>query len=513
MIRDRLVYKTALSLVTIATSGAIRLIFSVLVGRVFGAPLLGHVNVIVSTAVFATLLCSPGLGQSVARQMATRGLDADSPAGRSLLTWATACHHIVCLAVSVVTAVLVPADGWGERVLALALTLGYGCYTYYKAVLYGVDLVRQYAVLELSWDVLFLAALLTVVLTGAQPWVLAPMALVYLGFAAGAHLVLFGRRAPDKGPARPAVQPAPESAAPPVTEPAAPRVSASAARPVAEPATPLAAQSAGVRRSLLAFAAVTTVGTASSAGFLQLSQIFAARADGGHGSGLFAAAMTLVTPAYLLPRAMSVVLFPAMARAAGRQDRDSVRRQLTIGTQVLAAGLLPLFALVAMVATALLSGIYGGSFAGGAPVLVVMIWATWVSIASVPAVNALSSDPGRAYLVPAGASVTGFLVGLTLWLLVGASITMVAWGYLAGSLVQSAVPMVEAWRRHGGPGVWPALRMVAVGTAGLLVALQLTSQPTATQVVAGVLAAVLAGLAIVPELRALARVRRVEAVG
>jgi O-antigen/teichoic acid export membrane protein len=223
--------------------------------------------------------------------------------------------------------------------------------------------------------------------------------------------------------------------------------------------------------------------------------------------------MTLVTPAYLLPRAMSVVLFPAMARAAGRQDRESVRRQLTIGTHVLAAGLLPVFALVAMLAAALLSGVYGGAFAGGAPVLVVMIWATWVSIASVPAVNALSSDPGRAYLVPAGASMAGFLVGLTLWLLVGTSITMVAWGYLAGSLVQSAVPMVEARRRHGGPGAWPALRMLAVAAAGLVVALQLTSRPTAVQVLAGVLAAVLAAVVMAPELRALARLRRVHAVG
>jgi O-antigen/teichoic acid export membrane protein len=254
------------------------------------------------------------------------------------------------------------------------------------------------------------------------------------------------------------------------------------------------------------------VGTASSAGFLQLSQIFAARADGGHGSGLFAAAMTLVTPAYLLPRAMSVVLFPAMARAAGRQDRDSVRRQLTVGTQVLAAGLLPLFALVAMVAAALLGGIYGGSFVGGAPVLVVMIWATWVSIASVPAVNALSSDPGRAYLIPAGASVAGFLLGLALWLLAGTSITTVAWGYLAGSLVQSAIPMLEAWRRHGGPGAWPALRLLAVATAGLVVALQLTAQSIALQVVAGVVAAVLAAGVMAPELRALVRFRRVQAV-
>ena len=110
---------------------------------------------------------------------------------------------------------------------------------------------------------------------------------------------------------------------------------------------------------IAAFAAVTAVGTVSSAGFLQLSQVFALRAGGSHGAGLFAAAMTLVTPAYLLPRAISVVLFPAMARAAGREDRAGRDRQLVVGTQVLAAAMLPAFALVGMVATGLLTLFYG----------------------------------------------------------------------------------------------------------------------------------------------------------
>lgn len=468
MIRDRLVYKTALSLVTIATSGAIRLIFSVLVGRVFGASTLGHVNVIVSTAVFATLLCSPGIGQSVARQLATRGLDAAHPEGRRLLAWATGWHHAICLSVAVVAAALVPAHGWGQHLLALALTFGYGGYTFYKAVLYGVDMVRRYAGLELAWDALFVLALAVVVLARLEPWVLAPMALVYLGFAASAHLALFGSRRRSRGSA---------------TVPAA------------------------AWRGIVAFAAVTTVGTASSAGFLQLSQIFAARADSSHGAGLFAAAMTLVTPAYLLPRAISVVLFPAMARAAGRSDRDTVRRQLTVGTDILAAALLPVFAFVAMVATAVLTGIYGPAFAGGAGTFAVMTWATWVSIASVPAVNALSADTGRAYLVPAGASVAGFLIGLAFWLTLGTSISMVAWGYLVGSVVQSAIPMVEARRRHGGPGGWLAVRITAVAAGGLAAAVLLTNLSTALQVCAGVIAVAVSCLVVLPELRSLVRLR------
>lgn len=482
--RERLVYKTGLSLVTIAASGLVRLVFSVLVGHLFGAPLLGHVNVIISAAVFGTLLCSPGLGQAVAREMAIRGLRPGDAAGRSLLRGATAAHHALCLAVAVLAGLLVPADGWQQHVLAMALTFGYGCYTYYKAVLYGVDLVRRYAALELGWDGLFLAALIAVAVTGSQPWVLAPMVLLYLGFSAGAHRSVLHPRRPA-GEMAPGASTAVEAAAAP--------------EPHGGFAVPW--------RALAAFAAVTAVGTASSAGFLQLSQLFAARAGSGHDSGLFAAAMTLVTPAYLLPRAISLVLFPAMARAAGRADTARVRSHLTIGTHALAAAMLPGFVLAGCLAATLLGGIYGSGFAGGGATFAVMAWATWVSIASVPAVNALSSDTGRGYLIPAGASVLGFCVGLVLWLAAGTSIMLVAWGYLAGSVLQSAIPVLVAARRHGGLTAWLGLRAVTVAAAGLAVALLVTSRPVPIQVVVGVAGAVLAALAVLPELRALMRAR------
>lgn len=474
VIRDRMVYKTVLSLVTIGVSGLIRLVFSVLVGRVFGASVLGHVNTVISAAVFATLLCAPGMGQAVARYLATAGLDGTSAVGRRMLAWATVIHHLVCLGLSVLVAVLVPVDGWPDRLLVLGLTFGYGTYTYYKAVLYGVDRVERYAVLELSWDGMFVLALIAVAVSGSSHWVLAPLVLVYLGFSLGAHVSLFPRIAAAEGPAR---------------------------------------TDAVERRKILSFAAITTVGTVSSAGFLQLSQIFAFRADPGHGAGLFTAAMTLVTPAYLLPRAISVVLFPAMARAAGKSDRQSVRRQLDVGTNVLAAAMLPGFALVGMMATSLVTLFYSESFAAAGPTLVVMVWATWVSIASVPAVNALSSDTGRSYLVPAGASVLGFLIGLGWWLIAGTSILAVAWGYLAGSVVQSAIPMVECWRRHGVPSASLIARTLLVAAVGLVAGLLMAAQPTGEQLLAGIAAAAIAAAAVFPELRSLVRVSIRPAVG
>jgi O-antigen/teichoic acid export membrane protein len=526
---DRLVYKTALSLVTIATSGLVRLVFSLLIGRVFDKVVLGHVNVIVSAAVFATLLCSPGMGQSVARQLATRGLTIGGPEARFLLVRATAVHHALCVVVAAGVVLLVPARVGIEQVLAAALTIAYGCYTYYKAVLYGADLVRRYAVLELIWDGLFLASLITIVVIGATSWLLAPMVLVYGGFSVGAHHVMLPsrRRRATRSPSVSSVPRAAEAtavtsvasgtsaavaseSAPGMTFPSSAGDSgrSAASGAVAAAAPNPAAQYRDDRpwwRAVGGYALVTTLGTASSAGFLQLSLIFAARAAGDHGAGLFAAALSVVTPAYLLPRAISVVLFPAMARAAGRFDNRRVRRQLQVGTDVLAAALLPFFALAGVLATAVLTVAYGRGFADAGTTLAIMVWATWISVASVPAVNALSSDPGRGYLVPAGASLAGCLIGLAVWFTLGSTIEAVAWGYLVGSVVQSAVPMVEAARRHRSPRPSFAVRVVAAAAISLLVALSIGRPPIVVTIVVAVALTGAVCLAVLPELRSLTR--------
>lgn len=530
---DRLVYKTALSLVTIATSGLVRLVFSLLIGRVFDQPVLGHANVLVSAAVFATLLCSPGLGQSVARQMATRGLAASDPAGRALLVRTTLLHHAVCAVVAVGVGVFAPTKLGLETLLAILLTFAYGCYTYYKAVLYGVDYVRRYAALELIWDGLFLVALVTVVALGARHWLLAPMVLVYGGFSAGAHRALLPRRrgaAPPPDFALPDAAKSPGAALRageddvdpgelvPAEETRLARTgnggageatTPDAVQPEAAGAGPATAQHVDDRpwwRAVGGYALVTTFGTASSAGFLQLSVIFALRAGGEHGAGLFAAALSLVTPAYLLPRAISVVLFPAMARAAGRFDAARVRLHLTVGTQVLAAALLPLFALAAILAPSVLTLAYGRDYADGATTLVIMVWATWVSVASVPAVNALSSDTGRGYVIPAAASVAGFVVGLGWWFADGTSIESVAWGYLAGSMVQSAVPMVRAARRYGVPGIGFGARVLAAAGAALAVSLLCGPLGIGVRIAIAIAVSAAAAIVVLPELRGLRRV-------
>lgn len=445
-----------------AASGGVRLVFSILIGRSFGPNELGHANVGLSTAIFATLVSSPGLGQSVARQLAWGGSVTAGPRAARLLRGGAVVHHALCLVLSIAVAVLAGSDR-AEGLMLGAVTLSYGGYTYYKAVLYGLDRVASYVRLEFFWDAVFLSCLAAVVLLQATAMVLAPMVVLYGGFAVLAALRLRSPRGAGRS------------------------------------------GTVAVVRGLLPFAVAVAIGTASSTGFLQLSMVFASRAEPGHGAGLFAAALTLVTPAYLLPRALSTVMFPAMARASGREDRDAVRTQLKTGTQMLSSGLLPGFVVAGGLASVIVTTFYGGAYEAAARVLVLMAWATWVSIASVPSVNALSSARGRWFLLPTGAALSGLVVGLAWWLVAGSSIEGVAWGYLVGSVIQSAVPMVAAWRLHRISGGGALARAVAGAAFSLCVSMTFAHARGELLATVSLLNLAVVTLLVLPELRELAR--------
>lgn len=452
---------SALSALAMATSGLVRLVFSVVVGRTFGPQVLGSANVIISAAMFASLLVSPGFGQSLSKQLALRSSDGRDPVGRNLVAWATKAHHVLLLIVAGGATLTVPVGE--DRGWLFLLVVAYGLYTYYKAVLYGVGRVTGYVGLELAADATFLIALVVVAVLRANPVVLLPVALVYVLVALGAEVMLGGlfARAP----------------------------------------LPLVGL-----RPLVAFACVTALGTAASTGFLQLAQLVAGWTGGPHGAGLFAAALAIVTPAYLLPRALSMVLFPTMARARGRSDSELLGRHYAISTRLLAGAALPGFVVAALVAPWLVRVVYGQDFSAASAPLSVMVWATWLYVGSVPAVNAVSSDPRRArYLLPMCASLAGAGVGVLYWLLHTSTIRDVAIGYLLCALLQGGVPFVVAYKEFGtltsrDLGRWFVALAVGVGGAAVVATESSFSSPfIAVAIVACVC------LLVAPDVRSLAR--------
>jgi len=399
----------ALSMIGILALGSTRLLYSVVVGRVDGKATLGTVNTAISFAMLATLFVSAGTGSAAAKFVAAaEGAGRRSEAlgvSRTLGRW-TALGTLVSVAGA---AALLPWTlrhvGAATSVTALALLVAYAAYTFTKGLLYGFGRIRRYTVLEVCSDVAVLALTGAALLLG-RGWLVLPLVAGYAGFSLWAWL------SRPKGAG---------------TELAQPR-----------------------RREMRAFVLIAVIGTVTSTGFLQLSQLVAHRYGSRADAGLYAAALTLVTPAYFLPRALSVALFPSMAGAFARGQIETIRRQADLGTRIIAVGMLPLFAGAVFLAEPILHVFYGAGFAGGAVVLAVLLAATYISVLPVSAVNSLSAVEAKYARVTAYSSSAGLLVGVLWWLVLTPrqGVVAVAVGYLVGSLVQTGVPMAVAWWRY-----------------------------------------------------------------
>ncbi len=226
------------------------------------------------------------------------------------------------------------------------------------------------------------------------------------------------------------------------------------------------------RTEILGYVLLACLGTLASNGFLQGTQLFAAHFATAVEVAYFTAAVTLVTPMYFLPRALGLALFPAMARAHGAGDVDAVRRQADLSTRALLVLLAPLFAAGILLAREVLLLFGGPRYAAGAPVLQLMLGATYLAVCAVAAVNTLSSGDGWQLRTPVLSALAGCLTGLLVVAVLGGRLGAagVGIGYLAGTAVTAGGPTVAVWRRYHMPWVSPALRALATVALALVAA-------------------------------------------
>ena len=220
-----------------------------------------------------------------------------------------------------------------------------------------------------------------------------------------------------------------------------------------------------------AFVLLAVVGTLASAGFLQLSNVLARAADSPHDAGLYAAALSLATPASLLSRSFGLVLFPSMSEAHGRADRASLRAQTDLGTRALVLIMVGCFGVIVLLSRVVLRLAYREEFSGAGTMLPTMLVAVLLSTVVVASVNFLTSTSQRGMRISASTSVIGLIAGSASWVVLVPlyGVTGVAVGYLIGSAVISLLPFAIVWRgeRHR----WAALTIRFLTAVAVLVAL------------------------------------------
>jgi putative peptidoglycan lipid II flippase len=395
-------------LVGTASQGGLRFACNLLVGRIAGPAALGVFQGAISMAFLFSLLWPTSIGSAAAKFLArSRG------AGDHEQTRAVAAH--LARRSSQVTAVLAVVAGawwrWQEPhagvvdSLSVALLLaGYCGYAFTRGVQYGVGQVRR----GTQWDVIAsvtgLVGLLLLLVLGVRSLVLLlPLAASYgiYAFACWPH-----------GTRRSVL----------------PR---------------------DLRREVDGFITLAAVGSVVSSGFLQLAMLVARSVAAPREAGLFAAAMTLATPASLLAGSLSLVLFPTMAEAWGRGDTDRFRAQTDLATRGLFSVMVAVFGPLALCSRLIVDVLWGERFAESAVVLPILLAAVCFSTLGVTSVNAIMTAGSGGMRITTAGGVAGVAVGAVVWAVTasGWGIVGIAVGYLTGTMVTFTIAFVLCWTR------------------------------------------------------------------
>jgi O-antigen/teichoic acid export membrane protein len=405
----------ALSMGALVVLGVSRLAHGSLISHSVSAATYGLVGSLIGITYVAALFVPTGLASAMTKYVAQsrgRGDEAQASAVYRSLRRLSDLTAIVMGAIAALVAWSMFASTVVDSVHVGLLAAMFSAYSVDKAALYGFDRVARYGWLELAGSGLAIAATVFVVVSGSTRY-LAPLTAGYAVVVVGSR---FGLRS--------AVRHGGHGGG---TPPVAP----------------------GRRREILVFSGLAAVGAGSAAGLLQGVPLLADRFADARSVAFLVAAVTLVSPLYLVPRVLGMALFPAMSHARGGGAEDAVGRSADVSMRATMVLLAPVFAAALPLAGPVLAAYGGPQYSAGAPELRLLLVATYASVAAIGPINALASGTMREARIPVIASVVGCVVGLSLvapfgWWFGGAG---VAGAYLVATIVTSAAPMVAAARR------------------------------------------------------------------
>jgi O-antigen/teichoic acid export membrane protein len=425
--RGTVARNSLLSMVALIVLGGSRVLYGSMISRATDTETYGLVGVLTAVTLILSLVLPAGIASATTRFVPYSRGRGDMDAARRL-------HRLLArvgLGAALLLGLLAAGGaayfqlGASEVAQVGILTAVYGVYVTSKAGLYGFDQVGRYARLEILGSAAILATTVAILLAGSTLY-LAPLIVGYGLFVIGAHLSLRAHTGPSA-----------------------------------------TAVSRTDLRELAVYAGLACIGTLASAGFLQATQLLTAQYARLSDVAFFTATITLISPLWFLPRALSLALFPFMAEAHGAGDQSVVRRHADLATRGLLALLGPLFVAGILFSRELLV-LYGGApFASGALVMQIVLAAAYLGVVQVASVNALSSASGHQLRISVAWAVMGAASGLVLVALSGEQLgaTGIAIAYFMGTAITAAGPMAVVWRRYGLGWAGPMAR--AFGMVGL----------------------------------------------
>lgn len=355
--------------------GVARLVYTLVIGRTLSPEALSDTTAILSLAVYLALVWPAGAAIAATRYLANPETAADSIRALRTSFWVSTIP---------LSLIAIPIAWWitGDLPIGLAsavLVFSYNAYVFSRGVLTGENRLLRAAVLDTVSSLLAITVLL-LVLTAHSSWVLLlPLSAGYLLFA------LFAR-------SRTVAAPGPSS----------------------------------LQRETLAFTREATFGALVMGGMLPATMIFVRAFDTPTAAGMFAAALTLATPANIVAQAVSQVLLPHFARL--RADPSAMRASHRRLFALTAAGFGLIFGALIVFAPWILDLFYGTRYADGVPAMQVLLGIVLLlSLTSAPSALLLASGRER---LAARIWMFAFVIGTATMLLLAP--VWGQWGALVG---------------------------------------------------------------------------------
>lgn len=229
-----------------------------------------------------------------------------------------------------------------------------------------------------------------------------------------------------------------------------------------------------LRTEIDGFVAWGSLGTVASAGFVQFAMIVSVAVAGRGEAGQFAASMALAAPAAMVANSLASVLYPSMAEAFGRGDREHVRRQLDLATRTLIAVMVAIYGVLIVGARPVVEVVWGHQYADAATVIPFLLVPNMLRSIASASMTAVSSSPGGIAFATKS-SLSGFAVGVLIWGVAAQpwGVLGVGLGYAVGTTAIAAALYVRAWRELDQQWMKETVTLVVVtGVMSLLALLQ-----------------------------------------
>lgn len=421
--------KGILSTASVAIQGVVRSAYSILIGNALTPALLAAVNSAISLALLVSMFWPAGNG-TAALKFISRARGAGD-----LEQIASVASHLGKIQLLSSLILAIPAGLFSyffqarqdllTAILVMALVVAWSGYGFARGVLFSIGQIARSVIWDTIAAAVALGLLVSVVILGWTSILLVPLTAGYAIYA----LAGWPRRHKGSGLPR------------------------------------------GLRVEINRFTLWSLVSILASSGFLQLTMIIAQSVGRGNEAGMYAAALTLATPASMLASALSLVLFPSMALATGRGDAPGIRRQADLATRGVVAVVGGIFAILILLSQPIIDIVWGPRYADAIQILPILLAASMLVTFNVGAVNALSAATQSGVRIPALWNVSGLVAGVAAMLILipVAGIVGVAWGYLVGAAVNGLGPIVFVWRLERMP--WTGLGFRAGLGALVVVAL------------------------------------------